>query len=262
MMHPPRCAHCNAPLHPGALQCAYCKAPTPLGMQQAHHQAHFNAAAAVQRQRVNLTTVADNAKWSLVLSLLGLPICCAPLSLVGSFLGLRAIRLARAERVAVPTRAYASLAIGCVTTVLMITLGIMFHLDTKEKADRLASVQKRLDGKRGADRLDVGVACDLVEERLLEDGHGDHAGINLGEVKCEGALDAQGARATLPHVRAAFGDKRLDLTACFLRGQRWFVVRLTEGAACGDAPTPAAPAGGKLSEEQLRAEEKKAREGK
>jgi hypothetical protein len=57
MMQPPNCPSCNAPLPPGALQCAYCKASTPLGVQQAHHQAHFAATAAAQRQRTNLSTV-------------------------------------------------------------------------------------------------------------------------------------------------------------------------------------------------------------
>jgi len=261
MMHPTQCASCHAPLPPGAFQCAYCKTATPLGMQQAHQQQHFAATAAAHRQRINLTTVADNAKWSLIVSLIGLPICCAPLSLVGAFLGFRALRLAKAEQVAVPTRAYASIGIGAATTVLFAVALTAFILDAQATADRLAAVQKRLEGKREAEPLDPKVACDLAEERLLEAGHGENAAINLGDVKCEGALEVKGKRATLGHVYAAFGAKRLDLTACLVRGQRWFVLKMIEGEACGDAAAAAPPAaGGKLTEEQLRAQEKKARE--
>lgn len=235
MMHPFQCSSCSAPLQPGALQCGYCKAPTPLGMQHAHHQQHVAATAWAQRRRFNLFTVADNAKWSLIVSLIGLPLCCAPISLVGAFLGLRALRLARAEQVAAPTRAYASMAIGALTTLFFGAALTAFILDSNATTDRLAAVKKRLEGKREVATLDVRVACDLVEERLLEEGHGENAAINLDDVKCEGALDVKGTSASLGHVRAVFGTKRLDLTACFTRGQRWFVLKMTEAETCGGA---------------------------
>ena len=240
------CPTCSAPFPPDALKCSYCGTPSPLAYerQRVAQQVDYerqrfaqqvDAASRIQRMRANLQTAEQNANTGFLLSVASFAVCCLPVQLAGVFLGLRAMRLAKSEGVAAPTRAYLAVSVGALGVALVGLIGLIAFVDDRGDAKRLAETKARLEGKRDAVVLVPEVACALAEERLLEEGHAGRK-TGLREVACDGPLAVDGERASLRNVRVAYRSTRHTLTACLSRGTRWFVVKLTTEPDCTAAP--------------------------
>ncbi len=256
-----QCPQCSATLPPGAVKCGYCGFATPWGAVLSQQQERANFLQADQAKRVRLAKARDAAKTGMILAMVGLPICCGPLSLIGGIIGWRAGNALKAEGEARPKTAVIALVLAIVSTLAMTTVVIATYLDQREKAAHLAAVGQRLEGKRDAPTLDKQTACDLVEEHLTDKGFAGST-LDFKEIHCDGAFSSADRRASQADVRFAFGDKHFTANACLERRSRWFVLRVAEGQSCAALPPPApftAPPR-KLSDAESAADEAKARE--
>jgi hypothetical protein len=261
MPHNAQCPQCAAPLPPGATRCGYCGFVTPWGATAAavEQRAAFIQADQAKKQRI--AKAESTARTGMILALVGLPICCAPLSLVGGALGFKGAGMARAEGQPRPVTSVIAMIVALLSTIAFVTTMVLYIRDQKAKDDRLAAVHARLKGKREAATIDAKVACDVVEEHLVQHGHGGRT-VGLDRVHCDGALQVTDRRASLSDIRFSF-DKanHTTVTACLERRARWYVLKLLDKGSCADLPPPApftAPAR-KLSEEEATADETKAR---
>ncbi len=259
MTPPSQCPQCAAPLPHAAQRCQFCGFVTAWGASFAQQQQQVSQMVADRDRKARLAKALSTAKTGLILAIVGLPICCGPLSLVGGIQGYRGMKQARAEGAPTPVTGILAMIIALVSVVTMVTVVVMFQLDQQKKADQLAAVQSRLQGKR--ENLDQKVACDLVEEYLLEKGHAGKT-LNLGKVSCDGALALTDRRASAPDVRFSFGTAHHIATACLEKRSRWFVIKLLEGGSCADLPPPSpfTPPPRQLSDPEAKADEAKARE--
>jgi hypothetical protein len=248
-------------LPPGAVKCGYCGFATPWGAVLSQQQDRANFLQADQAKRQRLAKALGSAKTGMILAIIGTPICCGPLSLIGGILSWRAGSAVKAEGQPRPVTSVIGLVLAIVSMLGTTTVIIGTTLDQRAKAAHLAAVGQRLEGKREAATLDKVVACDLVEEYLAAKGFGDST-IDLADVHCDGAFWADERRAHQPDVRFAFGAKHFTANACLERRSRWFVLQVGEGLSCADLPAPAAftPPPRKLSEEEASADEEKARQ--
>ena len=253
-----QCHQCAAPLPPAAHKCQFCGAATAWGQTFAAHQTHAAHQSAEQAQRARVAKALSTARTGMILALVGLPICCGPLSLVGGVMGYRGASLAKAAGQPRPGTSVVAMVVAVVSLCLFCTGMVILYRDQQKKADHLAGVQARLQGKR--ESLDQKVACDLVEEYLVEKGYGGKT-LDLNEVHCDGALAVNDRRATVPDVRFSFSSAHFTATACLEKRSRWFVLEMREGASCADLPPPSpfTPPPRQLGEAELNADEAKAR---
>lgn len=262
-MMPPnaQCPQCAAPLPPAATQCAYCGHLTPWGATRAAVEQRAASIQADQARKARAAKAESTARTGMILALVGLPICCAPLSLAGGVLGWKGARLAKAEGVPRPVTSVIAMIVAALSVASFTGAMVMYQRDQKAKEDRLTEVRARLRGKREAATIDAKAACDVVEEHLVERGW---AGKNYGldAVHCDGALTSSDRRASIADVRFSFnGADHATVTACLERRSRWFVLKLLPSGTCADLPPPApftAPPR-KLSDQELAADEAKAR---
>jgi hypothetical protein len=266
---PPACGTCRAPLQPGALECPYCRTATPLGFQAAAQQRQQAVQQAAQQQQqaaqiawrkrlINLETARSTAKSGLIVAAVGLPICCAPLSIVGGVMAARAIRLAKAEQIAAPTQAFVAIALAVLSTAVFsaaIALGIA---DSHDRSERLEAIGKTLSGKREAATIDAKTACALVEERIVEDGY-DGRTTMPERYACDGPIVVQGDRAKLGGVHLEAGSQKYALGACLAKRGAWFVLEIGPSPDC-TAAAPPMPASPPTTEADKRAMEKRLRE--
>ena len=157
----------------------------------------------MQKRFANVQTAQSSAKLGITLGLIGVPICCAPLSIIGGVLGFRSLRLAKAEGIPAPTQAFIAIGAAVVSTLLLAGAIVLGGVDAREKQERLEHVQARLAGRREAPALDSAVACSLIEERLLEDGYANTT-TTPGAVHCDGAVEPSGIRAKMKDVASPF----------------------------------------------------------
>ena len=187
MMHSAnQCPQCSAQLPPGAPRCGFCGHVTPWGATLAAQEQRAAALNADRDKRIRVAKAESTARTGMILALVGLPICCGPVSLVGGAIGWRGARLARAEGLPRPTTAVVAMVVAVVSTLGFCTGLVMFIRDQQKKSEHTAEVQSRLQGKRDAVTLEPKVGCDLVEEYLVQNGYGEHT---LG-------LDAEIGRAS------------------------------------------------------------------
>jgi hypothetical protein len=267
MQPPPQCAQCAAPLPPGTPKCGFCGLVTPWGaaieMQQrqvAAHQHQQQALFADRDRRLRITKAESSAKNGMILALVGLPICCAPLSIAGGIIGYRAGKSLQDQGQPRPVSALIAMIAACLSVVtfgLALAFGIQ---QDKEREARLTEVRSRLHGKRESPQLEASAACDVIHEYLLQkgfDGSRDPVGLH-----CDGALTINDRRASLPDVRFGTGQKQHTVNACLERRARWFVLQLKDGASCEALPPPGpfTPPPRLLSEKELEADEQKVRD--
>jgi hypothetical protein len=219
------------------------------------------AVQADQERRAKIGKIESSAKTGMILAIVGVPICCAPLSLVGGAMGLKASMDAKAAGVPRPGTALVAMILACVSVVTFAGVMIMYQRDQKEKAEHMAEVSARLKGKREIAALEKKVACDLVEENLAEKGFGGQS-FGLKDVHCDGAFSQDDRRASVADVRFAFGEKHFTAVACLERRSRWFVLKTMESGSCADLPPPApfTPPGRQLTDAELAADEQKTRD--
>jgi hypothetical protein len=253
-----QCPQCAAPLPPAAQKCQFCGATTAWGATLAQQQHQMSQAAAERDKAARAAKARSTAKSGLILAVVGLPICCGPLSLIGGVQGYRGVRQAQAVGAPRPVTGVIAMVLAVLSVISSTTVTVMFIRDQQKKADQIAAVQARLQGKR--ESLDQKVACDLVEEYLLQKGHAGKT-LDLGPVNCDGALAVTDRRASAPDVRFSFGTSHLAATACLEKRSRWFVIKLLETGSCADLPPPAAftPPPRQLAEDEIKADEEKAR---
>ncbi len=131
---------------------------------------------------------------------------------------------------------------SCSYKLSCIELGVAYWYgqQLREKREQtVEAAEKRLVGKREAQTLDAGVACDLATEYLLKIGS-DYDG-----VKCNGAMVPAGNSFLLTGVIANRGSGETSLDACIVHGARWFVLDAQPGLKCPEhlsAPVPATDA--------------------
>jgi hypothetical protein len=263
MMHPPsQCPQCAAPLPQGAPKCGFCGVPTPWGAAFAAQQNQAAHLQADREKRVRIARAESTAKTGMILALVGLPICCGPLALVGGALGWRGGQAARAEGAPRPVTSVIAMIVAGVSALTFCIAIVLFIRDQQARAHHLTEVQARLAGKREGPALEAKVACDLVEEYLVQNGHGGKQFDIDKAVHCDGALTVTERRAAAPDVRFAMATTYSTVNACFERRSRWFVLKLLDGGSCADLPPPAAFTAPprQLSDEEVLADEKKARE--
>lgn len=193
---------------------------------------------------------------ALVLSIGGLVLCCAPVGIIGAFLGFRGIRQAKAVGVGAPATGYLSIVAGVLSVLLTGGVTTAYILDTQKQADRLSQLRKDFREKRQAATLDQETACAAAEINLLSKGY-DGSQLYSEKVTCNGPLTMMGtSNASLANVKTQFGGKEVTLTACLTKRARWFVVQHLDGE-CVDTSgvtLPAMPTG-VLSEEQVQGDE-------
>lgn len=255
------CPQCAAPLPPGAAKCQFCGFLTPWGARLQHHQSEQQAFNASREQSDRASKAHAKAKTGMILALVGLPICCGPLSLVGGILGYQGARAAKQAGIPRPTTSIVAMVAAVLSMCAFVTGTVVFIRDQQKHDDRLTEVRARLAGKREAATIDQKVACDVAEEFLLHKGWKDHT-LNLETVHCDGALSVTDRRASLPDVRFNYSTAHFAATMCLEKRSRWFVIRVLESGTCADLPPPApftAPAR-TFTDEEAWADESKARD--
>jgi hypothetical protein len=268
MQPPPQCAQCAAPLPHGAPKCGFCGLVTPWGaaieMQQrqiAAHQQQQQALLADRERRLRINKAESSAKTGMILALVGLPICCAPLSIAGGIIGYRAGKSLQDQGQGRPTTALIAMiaaGLSVITFSIAIVLGVQ---QDREREARLAEIRARIHGKRESAQIEPSVACGVVEEYLVQKGY-DGTKTGLSGLHCDGALTIHDRRASLPDVRFAMGQKQHTVNVCLERRARWFVLQMKEGGSCDALPPPAlfTPPPRLLSEKELEADEQKMRD--
>ncbi|MBK8252548.1 MAG: hypothetical protein IPK82_07760 [Polyangiaceae bacterium] len=260
-MHPhnAQCPQCAAPLPPAATRCSFCGFATPWGATLSAVEQRAAQVQADQAKRQRIAKAESSAKTGMILALVGVPICCAPLSIVGGVMGYRGASLAKAEGIPRPVSSIIAIVAALISTIGLTTTSILYYRDNKAKQERIAATQDKLKGRREGP-LDQKLACDLAEEHLAAHGHGDTQ-FGLENVNCDGALTVTDRRGSLPDVRFSFNGKHNSTTFCFERRSRWFVLKTLDSGTCAELPPPAAftPPPRQFSEEEAAADEAKAR---
>jgi hypothetical protein len=152
--------------------------------------------------------------------------CCAPLGLFAVFQGLGIKRQAERDNQPVPKRALIAIALGVLSCI---ELGGFYWYGQQLQHKREQTVEvaeKHMAGKREAQTLDAGTACDLATEYLLK------IGSHYDGVKCPGAMIPAGNNLLLTGVIANQGESETKLDACIVHGTRWFVLHAEPGLKC------------------------------
>jgi hypothetical protein len=204
--------------------------------------------------------VRKKGKLAAILTGIALPLCCLPLAIAGGVVGLSAMKLAKANKVATPGSAlFAVIGAGLslVITCVAVIGGYVSHLEDQK---RLAGVSEKLAGKRTQTKLESDTACLLAEERVLDAGF-DGVTNDPDSFDCSQAtLKADARVAELRGVRFRILSKDYTATACYARGARWFVMKLTSRDECGVIHPPDEQSGAGKSDQELAELENKARE--
>lgn len=194
----------------------------------------------------------------MIMSIIAVPLCCAPLGVAGALFGFQAMKLAKERGAPSPGRAVVAVVLGVISLISMVGAGIGFYLDQKHRAERLEAAEAKTKGKLDAETLDKSIACALAEKQLLKGIYGETTTVD--DVKCNGKWETDKSFGTLHGVEAnVVGDHKV-LNICFARARRWFVVSVAEGAdKCPTDPIEAKSGTG--SESEYEAEEEELRKG-
>jgi hypothetical protein len=191
--------------------------------------------------------VKSAASNALVVSIIGLVICCIPvIAIVALVMGVRARGLARQHGVIPPGGAAAAIAIS-VVSLIAFAAGLTFSIvEDQRKQERITKLEKRIEDDVDDKKLDLDTACALVEIHVLEEGYGGTSATSIEGVDCPGKLRNQGETASLDDIQIK-STKTETAVACFKRGSKWYVERLgkescddsAESGASAESPTPA-----------------------
>lgn len=195
---------------------------------------------------------------ALILSIIAVPLCCAPLGIAGALFGMQAMKLAKARGSASPGRAVAAVVLGVISILAMVGGGIGFYLDQKQRQERLEAAEAATKGKLESDTLDKKVACALIEKQLIKGLY--NGSQTVDHVTCGGKWDTDDKLGTMHFVEAEIvGDKK-SFNVCLARARRWFVLSIAEGG--GKCPTePIEAKKGGATDAELDAEEDELRKG-
>lgn len=255
-MNPTTCPGCAAPLDPLATKCVYCNFVTPRGRveaERADYEAHarqaqaqaYAANQASMAQAAAAQEVANNAKYSLIATLVGFVSCCAPVGWLGAFFAYRSLSLAAKHSIPKPASAIVSAVLAGLGTCLTLFVFVGSHFDQKDKEKRIAAIEARADAGRKKATLDAKTACDITEAYLLR----SNKMTTNGEMVCKASPELNGATARLnPVTVTADGVTKGTYRVCLAKSARWFVVNAdTKSDDCIDE----APAAANETEEQV-----------
>jgi hypothetical protein len=210
-------------------------------MTKARDEARFAAQVELDEQDVvrSRSDVDSSATKALVFGLLGVVVCCFPLSIAGILYGLQSKRLA--ERGGVPLPVTAAIGIGLSVFGLLALLGfaVWFGHDMMEVNERIDALKAKVAQTDAAPELAQTTACDLAELRILEDGYGGKDAIVIDGFECPGTVVyGRSDRAELTAISFHASSQRITVKVCFEKGARWSVASLRQTTACGDPPEP------------------------
>lgn len=263
-MNGAKCSQCAAPLDPTAEKCPYCGLTTPYA-QEAARRAADAAIRAQEQQRAwahaaganQLAAAESRARTSMWTAIGSLVTCCGPVGLVAMIMGFTATSMAKKQNAPAPAQAKIAIGIGGLSMLVSVIAIIAFTLNTRETNRRIDEIANRLRDRRAPAQLDQRLACELVEEWLLRKGYEKMGNLNFVSVACLGPLEANATSASLKGIHADFGTKKFDMSACYARGARWFVLDVGD-RECAEIPVPGGT-NAKLAEHELDAQESVAR---
>jgi len=195
---------------------------------------------------------------AMIMSLIAVPLCCAPIGIAGIFFGVQAMSMAKQRGSSAPTRALVAIALGAFSILMLAGGGVGFYLDQKARAERLAEADKKTKGKLEDEKLDKAVACALLEKHLLNRFHFDTEQVH--DLSC-GKWESDEKLGRLKGAEAkVIGDVK-TFDACFARARRWFLLSIAEpGEDCPKEPVEAKK-GECASDADCEAEEEELRKG-
>lgn len=249
------CSRCGAQLGLDALECPYCRTITQRGLaererwereQQAQRLAfeQQNAAAEQARRSEAQGAIARVSRTSLIWSAAGFLICCSPLAFVGLFFGFRARGMAKQHGLVVPAGAIFGILLGSVQIVVFAAAMIWAVVENIRVDERVAELDQKLAGPSAQLVLTQPTACGLAERYLLSHGFESVSNTFIEDIRCDGALHVDGARAELRDVEFKADDRHIRASACLSRGARWSVDRIVpSGCTAPPLPSQSASAG-------------------
>lgn len=228
------CEHCGARLDPNALACSFCKAPTPLATQvrarqeeEARVRAAWQAQSESQRSSALQKQMESLGTHALVWSIVGVFLCCLPVSAIGVVQGMRARGLATQLRLPLPGRATTGIILGILgslTSVALLTVGFIGSAQDQKAADaRIAQLETSIGPRAKASTLEHDVACALAEIHARKSGFETQRGSSLDHFECVGRLSGGASEAQLENFRFTKSTTKFDVNVCFKRGAQWFV---------------------------------------
>ncbi len=221
--------------------------PPPPGQQPPHGQPYG------QPQGAQKDPVQATATRALIISVIAIPLCCAPVGVVGAVFGVKAMKMAKERGSPSPGRAVAAVILGGLSVVIMVATIVAFLVDQSARDARLAAADQATKGKLEDDTLDKKTACALVEKQLHKGLYEEKTLVD--DVRCKGSWETSADRGELRDIEADLGADKVKITACLARSRRWFVLSLAQvGEACPTGKLPAAKTG-KATDEELEAEE-------
>jgi hypothetical protein len=217
------CTACSRPVAPGNAWCQSCGAVAP--------------SPAVPRGAV--PAVADPSRTAANRALLAsaLAPCCGPIGLVGAYLAVRSMVLARRHARPFPWRAVPALLVAAAALVVWTAFTGALVATQLEDRKKEKALQERLAGKREAESVDQALACDLVEEQLRA---GLYERWSVHRTTCHGPLETGPGWALLRDVELQAGGDTARLNACLAHTRRWFVLKMTAATTCPTVPEPQA----------------------
>lgn len=202
---------------------------------------HAQHAAAVGKSRLDSLSV--QAMW---LSILGVLVCCWPVSGLGLVQAIRARGMAKTQGVTPPNGANLGFSIGIVGAVLSIvmwTVAIVGGLRDEDAAKaRIGQLEEKAKAGVEAGALSHDVACALAEAHVLKTGFDGHSGPTLSDFECLGKVDGDAERAALSAFRFKYSSTKYETNVCFQRGVRWFVHEASKEPCAATSATPAVTA--------------------
>lgn len=235
-----RCSGCGAAVGVEALACEYCGAPSPHALRAKSAASEADLAQAEARVQRTEDEIRRGGTTALVAATVGVVTCCLP---IGAVLGLifaqRARRQAKEAGLVAPATATVALILGGLGLAAFLGFAVLVALEIRKEQQRTAELHALVDEAAAQNELTQPVACGLAELRLIQDGWDGHSGNSVFEsMECPGRVTIDGTSAVLEGIviRPRQGE-RVQLSACFDRGARWFVRALVPADfGCGEHP--------------------------
>lgn len=172
-----------------------------------------------------------SATLALVMGIVSVPLCCAPLGILGGVFGFRAMSIAKQNNVETPARAIVALVLAGLSLLSTAGMIVAYVVDSRDRAARTAAADEITKGKLEGAALEPKVACALTEKALLAGVYQNNTIVR--EVSCKGAYSGDAKASSLAGVSAMISSKPHTLKTCFVKGGRWFVATIVDdGSAC------------------------------
>jgi hypothetical protein len=228
-----QCQRCGAALDLAVANCPYCGTLTAHGYameqqraaQSYHAQTSADFARANERLRAE-DEVKKQARIGLITSIVGFFICCAPVTVAGLVLSLRAKSNARRFGIIAPASSTFGLILGIFGSLSTVGTWLGAFVFSPSADERRAELERRA----AEATLTSSMACELVDQRLESRGFGNEK--NIYTSTCNGRLAQRDNKAFLDGVRFHAEGKYVDASVCFTRGARWEISDVRADQQC------------------------------